>query len=382
MVRNNDIGKKVAAVFFIMALAMTAVLIIPMDDSSAADKITVTDGRGNSVTFDEVAAHVVTCGKGPTATVIQLGQLDKIVVCDSYSKNGTEEVFNDLKTRIAEGKVKADGNVYSSGLDAFKTNVIAAADTEKGGTFDKEKDVIILTASAANNTSLNTYFSTAGFKKILIWDSITEYDQIIDFATAVSKVLTGSVSDKVKSMELVEKTISDKLTEKGVAEADKTKSIYIRVSSSNLALGNTGSLTTSMIDAAGGKNLGKDSEKASPTYTISASVLTTMRSDNGTDKIVVFLDTTVTDEKLTEIQNAMGTTNTTYVKLNGLWNNYSIDSKDGVWTMACALYPDYFEGDVPEVKAEGNNNIVLYAAVGGGVAVVALIAAVFLMRRR
>jgi hypothetical protein len=182
-------------------------------------------------------------------------------------------------------------------------------------------------------------------------------------------------------MELVEKTISDKLTEKGVAEVDKTKSIYIRVSSSNLALGNTGSLTTSMIDAAGGKNLGKDSEKASPTYTISASVLTTMRSENGTDKIVVFLDTTVTDEKLTEIQNAMGTTNTTYVKLNGLWNNYSIDSKDGVWTMACALYPDYFEGDVPEVKADGYNNIVLYAAVGGGVAVVVLIAAVFLMRR-
>ena len=382
MVRNNDVGKKIAAAFFIMTLAATAVLIIPIDDSSAADAITVTDGRGTSVKFDEVASHVVTCGKGPTATVIQLGQLDKIVVCDSYSKNGTEEVFNDLKTRIAEGKVKADGNVYSSGLDAFKTNVIAAADTEKGGTFDKDKDVIILTASAANNTSLNTYFSTAGFKKILIWDSITEYDQIIDFATAVSKVLTGSVSDKVKSMELVEKTISDKLTEKGVAEADKMKSIYIRVSSSNLALGNTGSLTTSMIDAAGGKNLGKDSEKASPTYTISASVLTTMRSDNGTDKIVVFLDTTVTDEKLTEIQNAMGTTNTTYVKLNGLWNNYSIDSKDGVWTMACALYPDYFEGDVPEVKAEGNNNIVLYAAVGGGVAVVALIAAVFLMRRR
>ena len=381
MVKNNDIGKKATAVFFVMALALTAVLIIPIDDSSAADEISVTDGRGTTVTFDAVASHVVTCGKGPTATVIQLGQLDKIVVCDSYSKNGTEDVFKDLKTRISEGKVKADGNVYSSGLDAFKTNVIASADTEKGGTFDKEKDVIILTASATNNTSLNTYFSTAGFKKILIWDSITEYDQIISFATAVSKVLTGSVSDKVKSMELVEKTISDKLTEKAVAEADKTKSIYIRVSSSNLALGNTGSLTTSMIDAAGGKNLGKDSGKASPTYTISASELTTMRSNNGTDKIVVFLDTTVTEEKLTEIQNAMGTTNTTYVKLDGLWNNYSIDSKDGVWTMACALYPDYFEGDVPEVKADGNNNIVLYAAIGGGVAVVVLIAAVFLMRR-
>ncbi len=381
MMKNNDIGKKIAAAFFVMTLAVTAVLIIPIDDSSADDTITVTDGRGTTVTFSDVAAHVVTCGKGPTATVIQLGQLDKIVVCDSYSKNGTEDVFKDLKTRIADGKIKADGNVYSSGLAAFKTNVIAAADTEKGGTFDKEKDVIILTASAANNTSLNTYFSEAGFKKILIWDSITEYGQIIDFATAVSKVLTGSVSDSVKSMELVKKTISDRLTEKSIADADKTKSIYVRVSSSNLALGNTGSLTTSMIDAAGGKNLGKDAGKASPTYTISASELTTMRSANGTDKIVVFLDTTVTDEKLTEIQGAMGTENTTYVKLDGLWNNYSIDSKNGVWTMACALYPDYFEGDVPEVKSGGNDNIVLYAAVGGAAAVIILVAAFVLMRR-
>ena len=85
-------------------------------------------------------------------------------------------------------------------------------------------------------------------------------------------------------------------------------------------------------------------------------------------------------EKLKEIQGAMGTENTQYVELDGLWNNYSIDSKDGVWTMACAMYPDYFSGDVPTVKAE-QDNILLYAAVGAGTAIVVIIAAVFLLRR-
>ena len=381
MVKTHVSLKRLTAAIFVLMMAATAVMVIPAGvDSSASDTITVTDGRGNTVSFDEVASHVVTCGKGPTATVIQLDQIDKLVVCDSYSKTGTESVFDILKTYIEQGKVKADGNVYSSGLEAFKTNVIDAADTDKGGKFDKEKDVIILTASVANNTALNTYFSGLGFKKILIWDSITEYSQIIDFATAVSKVLTGSVSDNVKSMELVKKTISDKLEEVGVTA--KTKSIYVRVSSSNFALGNSGSLTTSMMDAAGGSNLGLDSGKAMPTYTVSASELTAMREANGTDTIVVFLDTTVTDEKLTDLEKAMGTENTKYVKLEGLWNNYSIDSKDGVWTMACALYPDYFSGDVPEVTPEENNNTVLYAAVGGGAAVTILVVAVLLMRRK
>ena len=379
---NGSLRRMVTAALFIAMLALTAVIIVPVsEDSSADSSFTVKDGRGTEVTFDEPAGHIVTCGKGPTATVIQLGQLDKLVVCDSYSKTATEDVFTPLKQKIEDGKVKADGNVYSSGLAAFKTNVVDAADTEKGGSFDKNKDVIILTASVANNDALKTYFSGLGFKKILIWDSITEYGQIIDFAKAVSMSITGSVADEVKSMELVEKTISDKLNDEQITTADKkVKAIYVRISSNNFALGNTNSLTTSMIDAAGGNNIAFDDGKAKPTYTVSAGELTSIRDDNE-GKIVVFLDTTVTTEKLTELKGAMGTEDVSYVPLDGLWNNYSIDSKDGVWTMACAMYPDYFSGDVPTVKDEGNKDIILYAAIGGAVAIVVIVAAVLLMRR-
>ncbi len=352
MAEIQAVKKKMIAVAFVSMMALAAIIIIPAGgDSSADDSFTVKDGRGTEVTFDKPVEHIVTCGKGPTATVIQLGQLDKLVVCDSYSKNGTEKVFEPLKKKIEGGSVKADGNVYSSGLAAFKTNVIDSADVEKDGKFVKESDVIILTASVANNNSLKTYFADAGFKKILVWDSITEYDQIIDFAKAVSMVLTGKVANEVKSMELVKKTIGDKLEAEQITTAEKkTKSIYIRISSGNYALGNAESLTTSMIAAAGGNNIAFDDEKAKPTYTVSPAELTQMRSDYD-GKIVVFLDTTVTEDKQAELKNTiMGSENTTYVILDGLWNNYSIDSKDGVWTMACAMYPDYFSGDVPTVN--------------------------------
>lgn len=383
MAEYQAIKKKMIAVAFVSMMALAAIIIIPVgEDSSADDSFTVKDGRGTEVKFDKPVEHIVTCGKGPTATVIQLGQLDKLVVCDSYSKTATEAVFEPLKKKIEDGSVKADGNVYSSGLTAFKTNVIDSADTEKGGKFVKETDVIILTASVANNDALKTYFTGEGFKKILVWDSITEYDQIIDFAKAMSMSLTGKVANEVKSMELVKKTISDKLETEQITTAEKkVKSIYIRISSGNYALGNTNSLTTSMIDAAGGNNIAFNEGKAKPTYTVSPAELTQMRSDYE-GKIVVFLDTTVTEDKQAELKNTiMGSDNTTYVILDGLWNNYSIDSKDGVWTMACAMYPDYFSGDVPTVKDTDNKNIVLYAAIGGAAAVVILIAAVFLMRR-
>jgi len=136
-----------------------------------------------------------------------------------------------------------------------------------------------------------------------------------------------------------------------------------------------------MIDAAGGNNIAFDDGKAKPTYTISPAELTQMRTDNKEDRIIVFLDTTVTEEKVTQLKTLMGTEHTSYVPLDGLWNNYSIDSKDGVWTMACAMYPDYFSGDVPTVKDGGDNNIVIYAAIGGVVAVAVIVAAVLLMRR-
>ena len=48
--------------------------------------------------------------------------------------------------------------------------------------------------------------------------------------------------------------------------------------------------------------------------------------------------------------------------------------------MACALYPNLFEGDVPEYKGESDNTM-LYIAIGGAAAVVILIVAFYLLKR-
>ena len=375
---ENHMRRRIAAVLFVMMLAVTAIIVIPVGDDSSASGFTVKDGRGTEVQFDDVASHVVTSGVGTSATVVQIGQLDKIVVCDNYSYNSTEEVLKDLKKAVDDKKIQANGNVYASGLAAFKTDVVDAADTAKGGTFDKEKDVLILTASKANNDSLKTYFEGLGFKKILLWDSITEYGQIIEFAKTVSTVLTGKVTNDVKSMELVKDTIKDKLESEKITDDKKTKALYVRLSSGNYTIGNTGSLATSMMEAAGAKNIGYDSGKSGTTYGVEASAFTEFRENNGTDKIIVFLDANVTEEKSNQIKTLMGE-NTTLVPLKSLWNNYSIDSKDGVWTMACATYPNLFEGDVPEVKDSNNNT--LYIALGGAAVVVVLIVAFFLIKR-
>ena len=370
---------KVTAALFVLMLAATVVIMVPAADDSSAAGFTVKDGRGTEVKFDDVASHVVTSGVGTSATIVQIGQLDKIVVCDNYSYTSTEEVLKDLKKAVDDKKIKANGNVYSSGLGAFKTDVVDAADTEKGGKFDKEKDVLILTASKATNDSLKTYFEGLGFKKILLWDSITEYGQIIDFAKAVSMALTGKTVNDVKSMELVKDTIKDKLESEKITDDKKTKALYVRLSSGKYTIGNTGSIATSMMEAAGAKNIGYDSSKSGTTYGVEASAFTDFRTENPNDKIIVFLDSNVTAEKSNQIKTLMGE-NTTLVQLKSLWNNYSIDSKDGVWTMACASYPDYFEGDVPEVK-DTNNNSMLYIALGGAAVVVVLIVAFFLIKR-
>ena len=53
----------------------------------------------------------------------------------------------------------------------------------------------------------------------------------------------------------------------------------------------------------------------------------------------------------------------------------------GVWTMACAMYPDTFEGDVPTVEEPKKNNTALYIGIGVGAAAVVLVAGILFLRK-
>ena len=53
---------------------------------------------------------------------------------------------------------------------------------------------------------------------------------------------------------------------------------------------------------------------------------------------------------------------------------------NGVWTMACAMYPDIFEGDVPTIPSEESDTLLYVAAVVVVVAIIAVIAVIFMRK--
>ena len=70
--------------FAILAVTVLALYAVPVGGLSADGAITVEDGLGETFSFDGPVDSVVSIGVGVTATVIGIGALDKVVVCDLY----------------------------------------------------------------------------------------------------------------------------------------------------------------------------------------------------------------------------------------------------------------------------------------------------------
>lgn len=362
---------KSKAIILVAALLAAAAIGLAAPDSDASSGIEVTDGLGNGFSFDEPAEKIITIGVGPTACAVRVGALDKIVVCDSYSKDNVASVFDALREKIAAGEVAAGGNIYSSGKAQLQTDIVDAADPVTGS-FDREKDVVFVTGSDTYRANIVPFLEEKGFKNILQWYDIKEYSDVIDFAKTISLVSTGEVHGSIEQMEHMVSLIDETLKENS---RTKVKAFYVTFSGGVFKVGNTGSLTTSMIIAAGGDAFTVDDSKAKPTYEAN---LTDLMADN--PDAVIFADNTVAKNEtyLSDLQKRVG--DAKIVPLQAIWNNYSIESMDGVWTMACAMYPDLFEGDVPEVpKAE--SNMMLYAAVGAVIVIVVGVAAYAFMKR-
>lgn len=353
----------------VSVLAVSALCAVIPSESDAASGYSFTDGTGTEYSFDKAPEHIATVGAGITATAIQIGALDKIVVCDKYSKTYDYEVFKDLQKNISEGKVRANGSAYSSGHADLKADLVYMADQDK---FDKEKDIVILTGSFSTLSSLVTALKDAGFKTVLQWQDIKDYGDLIGFVTNVSIAINGEKTDYVDQMDNLSKYISSHL--EGVA---KKNAVYVTYSSGDYKVGNTGSLANSMILAAGGNSVSVDASK-SATYG-DKNTLAKFVTDN--PGIVIFMDNSVASDQSRVNEIGSMSDDQTKVALQPLWNNYSIASMDGVWTMACAMYPDIFSGDVPTVESDDEDNLILY--VGAGIAFVAIIGvAAFIFMRK
>lgn len=364
-------NSKLFAVGVIVVLLFSSAFLMISDDADADSTFEITDGTGKVFKYDGPTEHIVTMGLGVTLTVADLGQIDKIVAVDkycTYSYTGNEKL----------AKISDDmslGTTYSASNNDYIVTTLAQMVEDKKMSLD---DTIVLTAYS-NNTVLRGLLEGAGFTHVLIYMSITEYADTVEFVKSMSMITTGGVSKVVADMEAVQKTINDGLKD----VKTEAKGLYVRYSSSSgFTVGNTGSLAVSLITSAGGKNIAYDPEKGS-TYG-DQSLIVSLLSDN--KDTVIFLDNGyLKDHSVEDFRNDVlgGDDSFLIVPLKSVWNNYCPDAAEGLWTFACSLYPNIFEGDIPtDDRGTTQDNTLIYVGVAAVVIILVIVGYYFFMVKK
>ncbi|MBR7124535.1 MAG: hypothetical protein IKC93_06710 [Candidatus Methanomethylophilaceae archaeon] len=316
----------------------------------------------------------MTIGTGLTATAIELDLLDRMIVCDRYAALDNHSLFNGLRSKIGSDQIMANGSGYSTGLGSVKNDIWTMTEKiyrEKG--IDLEgvdhldvKDIaIFMTGVPSSINELYDDLSDArlSYKHILCWDTIDSYDDLIDMVRTMSLVMKGVVDPHVDEMESIVDYIETILS--GNPGMKRREAFYVTYSGGELKVGNMGSLANSMIEAAGGISITNDASM-SKTY---AANIPRLIEGHGTDMVIFVDDVLASNESsMDTLKKALGGQDVKLVRLDPLWNNYCIESMNGVWAMACAMYsdvyPDVFVGDVPVISNDYDDDIVLYTVAG------------------
>jgi ABC-type Fe3+-hydroxamate transport system substrate-binding protein len=322
--------------------------------SEGAGETAVIDGTGEIFMYPEPAEHVVTMGYASTLTVAMLGEIGKIIAVDTYS---TYSYTKD--ERLKDLDAVNLGSIYTaSNNDLIVTKLIQWVDEGKMNL----DDTIILTAYS-NALVLREQLNAVGFDKVLVYLSVTGYDDIIDFVKSMSIVVTGKISPIVDRMGLVKVTIDNTLA--GVTDKAKGLGVWYTISTSEFTVCNTGSIAASLIDTAGGINVAYNPGNSSTTYGNASFIVQLVEENPG---VVIFLSDNYTrnhtvDDFRKEVLG--GDKSIPILVIDSRWNNYDPDAADGLWAFACALYPDLFEGDAPSTDdGVSGSNLLLYAAAG------------------
>ncbi|MDR3205602.1 MAG: hypothetical protein LBT41_00665 [Candidatus Methanoplasma sp.] len=341
-------------------------------DSDAAGPLTVIDGEGNEFKYSKPADHVVTMGFASTLTVVELGAIDKIVGVDRYS---TYDYKKD--ERLKDLKAADLGSYYSASNNDLIVATLVQWVEEKKMSLD---DTVILTAYS-NSKVLRTALAEHGFTHVLVYLTVTDYDQIVDFVNDVSIAVTGGTSAVVNDMKAVRDVVRDGVA--GVSEKSKGIAVWYTASTGEFTVGNTGSIAVSLIESAGGDNPARDPSVSTPTYGSVATILDLVSQDRDT---VIFLSEVYINNNHTvaDFRNEAlgGDQSVKVVVLKDEWNNYCPGAADGLWAVASTLYPELFSGEAPTADAGSDEFPILYMAVGAAIVVILLaIVAVYIMRR-
>ena len=338
--------------------------------SDGAEPTVITDGTGRSFVYTEPAEHIVTMGYASTLTVAAMGEIDKIIAVDTYS------TYNYTKDERLKDLDAADlGSIYSSvNNDYIVSHFLQWTDSGEMN-FD---DTIILTAYS-NAIALREKLEAVGFTHVLVYLSVTTYDQIVDFVESVSIIVTGGISTIVEDMKLVKSTIDERL--EGVTDKAKGLGVWYTLSTGEFTVGNRGSITVSLIEAAGGINIAYNPSISSTTYGNASNIVQLVEAN---PDVVIFLPANyMRDKTVSDFRNNIlgGDNSVTIVPMNAYWNNYDPYAAEGLWAFACAMYPDLFEGLAPHTDEPSNSSPLPYAVVGVIFVVMILSIAYFMVMR-
>ncbi len=334
---------KAGAAVAILALLMSCGIVLQSDLSDADEPFTVTDGTGREFSFTGAAEHIVSGGTGATLTIADAGALSKIAAADKYS-------FDTAKYPQLEGIAAEDLKSFygTTNHDYIKTTLITMVDEGRLNFYDP----IILT-SYSTNEALRTSLEAAGFTKVLVWVSISDYDGIIDFVCDVSRIATGGEPQSVTDMNAKIAWVQDYIS----AYSEQPKALYVAYYGGALKVGNAG-IMKSMLDYVGAENIGYNGTDAA-NYGDTSTIVSLLEDNRDA---VVFVQNSYFGSKTLEdfYAEVLGGDTSVMVVAMGLhWNNWNPESADGLKSIAQYLY----DRTPVDVDGDGGSELAKYISV-------------------
>jgi len=336
------------------------------DESNTTTPFYIEDSNGNSIEFKQTSDNVIVLGYGYAQTIVDLGSESKIVGVDSYT----------AKYMVAAGYTQYNdlniGNFYNP--DGCTQIATAILQMSANGTFDLETDWIIapgyssITKSGGLIDVLNKNIGEGKYNLITLISTATTYDQVMQVVDDLGQILGADSKGILDEMKYIQNKVTNTVEENELHGA-----AAIQISSSGNVYNN--SLMISMITTMlNGVNAGNNGSSAT-SYTSDYGAILQMADKY--DNTVVFVDSSYT--KITELKAYLE--NYDVVVIEHQWDNICPEVTNCLWVLACAMYPDYFEGDVPTVPSDTNDNTLLYLGVGIAIAAIIAIIAVVAIKK-
>ncbi len=354
-------NKIIATLFVSCLVASVFALVISEPGSDAAGSFTIKDYSGKDVTFNAPAEHVILLGYGHVLSAVELGCVDKIAAVDNTSATNMKESGITLE---------GIGSIFgASGRTQAATAIMQMSDK---GKFNLETDWIIAPHYPSYTpllvNELDKTLLKGKYKMISIIDDYPNYDKVIESIRSLGKIMGADSTKVVNKMESVKNNIAGVVKNKNLSSAP-----VIHLSSTEKVY-NTSLITTMVEDILKGVNVGKDLTKTGSSYSSDRSAILQMASKHtGT---VIFIDAGYTGD-MNSLKGALPGYNIVQMTREG--NNTGPQLADGLWTVASTVYPDHFSGDAPDGAA--TDNTMTYLIVGVVLAVLAIVAAYFLLRK-